>query len=374
MITNIHIQNFKSLADISISLSNLNVITGINGMGKSSLIQTLLLLRQSYLHDGFRRGVYLNGNLTDKLGQFSDIMYRNAKNDIILFQIEESEKTLAWHFKKTDIDDMLQGVIPDVTSIKSSLFSESKCQYISAGRVTPSSIFRKSDWELKYKQFGKDGEYAIQYISEKGEEQSPLFTDTLNNEPLHLTGQVNYWLKRITPNVALDIRRKSSKEYDLYYKFFAHEEGFVSYSAINSAFGLTFALPIITSLLAAEKGDLLILENPESDLHPQAQSLIGQLMARAAAAGVQIIVETHSDHILNGICVAIHKGLLNNELAKVYYFHKQANEQHTTAYQVPIKENGQRNIKALRLAGIEGFFDQANKDLETILGFHKQNT
>lgn len=367
MITNIHIQNFKSLADISIPLSNLNVITGINGMGKSSFIQVLLLLRQSYLRDGFRKGVYLNEELTDNLGKFSDIRYRHAKNYSIIFGIEEDAKLLEWHFKKTDIDDMLQGVIPDVTVIESALFSESKCQYISAGRVTPNSTFRKSDWELKYKQFGKDGEYAIQYLYEKGKAQSPLFSDALNNEPLDLMGQVNYWLKQITPNVALDIRPKSSTEYGLYYQFFAQKEGFVSYSATNSAFGLTFALPIITAILAAEKGDLLILENPESDLHPQAQSLIGQLMARAAAAGVQIIVETHSDHILNGICVAIHKGLLNNELAKVYYFHKQANEQHTTAYEVPIKHNGRIDDKPLRISGIHGFFDQLDKDLETIL-------
>ncbi len=369
MISNIHIQHFKSLAEVSIQLSNLNVITGMNGMGKSSLIQVLLLLRQAYLRDSFAKGVYLNGNLTDKLGRFSEVIYRNATNDTILFGLTEDEKTLTWTFEKTDIEDMLQGTIPNVTDVNNSLFSEKKCQYISAGRITPNSIFSKSDWELKYKQFGKDGEFAIQYLMEKGTSPA-LFADALHtdtNEPLPLIEQVSYWLSKITPNVSLDIRRKSNKEYDLYYKFFAQKEGFVSYSATNSAFGLTFSLPIIAALLAAEKGDLLILENPESDLHPQAQSMIGQLIARAAAAGVQIIVETHSDHILNGICVAIHNQQLSHELAKVYYFHKPENVQHTTTYDVPIKANGRLDEKYLRIVGIHGFFDQLDKDLETIL-------
>ena len=370
MITKLHIQNFKSLSNISLSLKNLNVITGMNGMGKSTLIQTMLLLRQAYLPNGIGRGIPLKGILTGNLGGFNDVLFRNSQDDKITFKIEISGNEYIWEFEKGEIDDMLIGNTPLMIDKNISLFCDNKFQYISAGRITPNSSFSKSGEALAYKQFGSNGEYAIQYLFEKGTDEFALFSDdkdSYTGEALPLINQVNYWLKFISPNVSLDIKPKSNTEYELRYQIPNAENGFVSYSAINSAFGLTFALPIITAILASKPGDLLILENPESDLHPSAQSIIGKLMARAANAGVQIIVETHSDHILNGICVAINEGHINNELAKFYYFHKKFNEFHTTCYDISIKENGRIDDRNLREIGIGGFFDQASKDLETIL-------
>ena len=374
MITKLHIQNFKSLSDISLSLKDLNVITGVNGMGKSTFIQTLLLLRQAYLPNGIGRGIPLKGILTGNLGGFNDVLFRNAQSDKIIFQMECFGNEYIWEFEKGEIEDMLIGKIPLMIDKNISLFCDNKFQYISAGRITPSSSFSKSGESLIYKQFGINGEYAIQYLFEKGTEEFALFSDENfidqhdgKIKPLPLINQVNYWLKFISPNVSLDIRPKSSTEYELRYQFVNGDKGFASYSAINSAFGLTFALPIITAILASKPGDLLILENPESDLHPKAQSIIGQLMARAATAGVQIIVETHSDHILNGICVAINKRQLKYDHTKFYYFNKKDNELNTTKYEVEIKSNGRMDDRNLRELGIAGFFDQAHKDLETIL-------
>jgi predicted ATPase len=370
MITNIKINNFKSLSDISLSFKNLNVLTGINGMGKSTLIQVLLLLRQSYVPHGIGRGINLKGVLTGNLGGFSDVLYRNAQKDDIIFNIETDGIQYVWEIEKGPIDDLLQGKFPQRIDSNIPLFCDNKFQYISAGRITPTSVFTKSGEALAYKQFGINGEFAIQYLFEKGTEEFALFSDAYDQhtlEPLPLINQVDHWLKFIAPNVSLDIRSKSSKEYDLQYQFLNGEKGFMSFSAANSAFGLTFSLPIITSILASKPGDLLIMENPESDLHPHAQSIIGQLMARAASAGVQIIVETHSDHILNGICVAIHKGLLKNELTKFYYFNKKENETQSKIYDVEIKSNGRIDDRHLREIGVEGFYDQSNKDLETLL-------
>ncbi len=54
MITQLKIKNFKSLQNVTLDCKNLNILTGINGMGKSSIIQVLLLLRQSYLKEYFK--------------------------------------------------------------------------------------------------------------------------------------------------------------------------------------------------------------------------------------------------------------------------------------------------------------------------------
>lgn len=369
MITNIKITNFKSLSNISLSFKNLNILTGINGMGKSTLIQVLLLLRQSYIPNGLGRGIYLKGTLTGNLGGFNDVLFRSAHEDNITFNIESDGAEYIWKFNKGPIDDILQGTFPQEINMNISLFCENRFQYICAGRITPNSSFSKSGEALAYKQFGINGEYAIQYLFEKGNDDAIIsdFKDEDTGKSLPLINQVNYWLKRITPNVDLDIILKSSTEYELRYKFLNEDNVVASYSAINSAFGLTFSLPIIAALLAAQPGDLIILENPENDLHPQAQSMIGQLIAKVASAGVQIFVETHSDHLLNGICVAIHKGLLKNELTKLYYFHKKDEEPQSQIYNVEIKSNGRIDDRNLRENKIEGFYDQSNKDLETLL-------
>src|SRR5262249_29200794 len=72
----------------------------------------------------------------------------------------------------------------------------------------------------------------------------------------------------------------------------------------NMGFGLSYALPILVAGLLAPVGGLLIVENPEAHLHPAGQSKLGRFLARVAGGGVQIIVETHSDHVLNGIRLA----------------------------------------------------------------------
>ena len=89
---------------------------------------------------------------------------------------------------------------------------------------------------------------------------------------------------------------------------------------IHTGFGLTQVLPIVTAVLSAERGGLLLLENPEVHLHPAGQAAMGEFLAEAAAAGVQVLVETHSDHVLNGIRRAVKKGLLPAEDAALHFF------------------------------------------------------
>lgn len=94
-----------------------------------------------------------------------------------------------------------------------------------------------------------------------------------------------------------------------------------STNAINMGFGVSYVLPVVVALLKARKGELLILENPEAHIHPKGQRKIGELIARAAANGVQIIVETHSDHILNGIRLAVKYGQIQPGQVGLNYFY-----------------------------------------------------
>jgi predicted ATPase len=381
MIKNIKIRNFKSLKDINLIFRNLNIITGINGVGKSSLIQSILLLRQSYLKNQITNGISLEGELTGNLGSVIDIINRQSNSEEIEISINDCK---CLFFTKDRLDETLLKGEYDFEIMKDNpIFSPDKFQYISASRISPESQFKKNTYGIENKQFGKSGEFVVSYISEVGKKNfekdfnsryKPLISMVHgeNDEILPLENQINYWLNSVAENVRLNIQKTTSTKYELNYEFY-NGESWDSHSASNSAFGLTYSLPIIASLLAATPGDIVILENPESDLHPQAQSKLGELIARCAKEGIQVIIETHSDHILNGIRLAISNepSLISNEDVKIFYFYKETNDTFTSFIDVKIDEHGKMPIKELRANGITGFFDQIDNDYKKM--FANQN-
>jgi predicted ATPase len=124
----------------------------------------------------------------------------------------------------------------------------------------------------------------------------------------------------------------------------------------------------VTALLSSQPGSLLLLENPEAHLHPQGQVKMGELMARAANAGVQIICETHSDHILNGIRLAS-KGV--PETAKIdpanvalHFFQRSKEVINKPSVEIltpELDEEGRLDFWP------EGFFDEWGKSLDKLL-------
>jgi len=64
------------------------------------------------------------------------------------------------------------------------------------------------------------------------------------------------------------------------------------------------------AVLTLAPGSLLLVEHPETGLHAKAQVKLGELFSLAASAGIQVILETHSDHLFNGIRQGVHDGKL----------------------------------------------------------------
>jgi len=89
---------------------------------------------------------------------------------------------------------------------------------------------------------------------------------------------------------------------------------------IHVGFGLTQVFPILVAVLSAPPGDILLIENPEVHLHPAGQALMGQFLADVARAGVQVILETHSDHVLNGIRRPVKAERLAAERVAIHFF------------------------------------------------------
>lgn len=165
MIRQIKADNFKCFEHIDIECSNLNLLSGINSMGKSTLIQTLLLLRQSYEQNALEKGIYLNGKYTN-LGIGKDVLYTDAAENKISISIEDEENALYTEYKYNGSADFLSLTAKiQMEDLKSMNLFGGGFHYIAADRLGPQSSYEKSYYEVwENKQVGNHGEYAVHYL------------------------------------------------------------------------------------------------------------------------------------------------------------------------------------------------------------------
>ena len=348
MISRIEIKNFKAFKEAAVDLGNLNLFTGINGMGKSSFIQSLLVLRQSQLDRQMPERLVLTHDKYVKLGKSQDVlnMYANEEDDTINIHLETTiSGTIHIEAMPLQNKTSLQinsNFLPKVwKSVESESLFNNDFQYLYAEREAPSDNFPvNQDAVERLRSLGNKGQYTAHFIAtyQANSVKLPSLIDT--NQVNTLAAQIDVWLAKITKGVHL-----TSDLYEdlgiarLSYQFADGDADFTpKFSPVNVGFGFTYALPVVTALLAAKPGDLIIIENPESHLHPRGQALIGEMLSLAAQDGVQLIIETHSDHVLNGIRVAakhyhdaeendrIGKGIDCNKV-KIFFFERQPHEE-----------------------------------------------
>ena len=115
MITRVQVSNFKAFRDQQFDLAPLTLLAGLNGSGKSSLLQSLLILRQSAdlgLLDQGRVG--LNGGLVH-LGNAQDALFESADEDRIAIALEfDKTKNLEWSLGFSSRDDRTAMVLGDL--------------------------------------------------------------------------------------------------------------------------------------------------------------------------------------------------------------------------------------------------------------------
>ncbi len=343
MITHLSIQNFKSLRKLNLDLKPLNLLMGLNGMGKSSLLQALLILRQSRdLHVGL---VNLNDYMV-QLGEGRDAMYQYGKDDFIRIAFTEDGKNeLSWTMAYVpEAQELLADNAYSFNSLLDySLFS-TNFQYLQAERSAPQDEYRMSSSEVgRDGQIGIDGEYAIHYLNQFGtNEVWSVLHHPAAKSPL-LLAQVDAWMGEISPGIKFNTSKIQGLNKIVLDVQFEAAGGFTNrFRPKNVGFGLTYVLPVVVALLSTRPGRLIIIENPESHVHPRGQAEMGKLIALSAAAGAQLIIETHSDHVLNGIRVAVKDGLVLSQDVGLYYFEKRntAEEQFTRATTINIDSNG----------------------------------
>ena len=177
---------------------------------------------------------------------------------------------------------------------------------------------------------------------------------------LRLGDNVSAWMSYIMgTKITAKVEKVNSEDLRLTYTMgdVAKENVF---SPLNSAFGYSYLLPIVTAVLTAKKNGGVLLENPEAHLHPAAQFRLGVFLAMASEQGIQLVVETHSDHLLNGIRVAAKEKKISSDNVAILYF--SVRDGVHDAQRIVLNEDGELDRWP------QGFFDEWEKALDTLIG------
>ena len=368
MITNYNIHNFKNHKDTSLSLGHLNIFTGLNGMGKSSVIQSMLLLRDSFAKDSSLSTLYLD---TDSVavGYSFDLVNCNIEEeqDILKLGIVEEEHKFNFTYQYVvGNEDVLSAVeeseVVNSNALKRcSLFTDN-FQYLSAFRTGPQSIYTSSSIVDRHRQMSQKlgmGEYAVYFLHKYQNEDIPIpdlmFPESTSRS---LYDQTEMWMTQISKGIKFKLNQ-NGKNVELNFGYERAGRPTVYHSAMNTGYGVSYILSVIVSVLSARPGSLIIIENPESHIHPSGQAALMRMIAIAASRGVQFIIETHSDHIVNGALVNSKKGVVDKEDVKIYFFDVDENL-NATPILLKIEECGRIQEAPL------GFFDQMDADTEVL--------
>jgi len=362
MINRIRVENFKCFREQIFSLKGLTVLAGLNGTGKSSVIQSLLLLRQAgFCTDGTPGNLRWQGKLAD-VGSFDDAIYEGAARDMIELEVTfDSSNCVRKHVSRDNAGQLWQEDEGFADAEKTSLYRRSMF-YLGADRLGPQKTLpffgqgHDSGTPL-----GKQGEHVLWFLERYGNRivrPELLYPGSPKDT---LSFQTNAWLKVISPGAEVVI--ESMPKADLVRAGFSFSQrkdvSTNPFRATNVGFGLSYALPLIVAFLYATDDDLVIIENPEAHLHPGGQAKLAELAAKAAASGAQVILETHSDHILNGLRLAVREGILQPEQTAFHYFRRDGLD---VRVEMPvINQDGRMDIWP------DGFFDQHEKTLSALV-------
>ena len=93
---------------------------------------------------------------------------------------------------------------------------------------------------------------------------------------------------------------------------------------IDVGYGVSQTLPIITELLRSDAASVFLLQQPEVHLHPSAQAALGSLFCSIAGPDRQLVVETHSDYIIDRVRMDVRDGKtdLKPEDVSILYFER----------------------------------------------------
>jgi len=348
MLDLLDIKNFKCIEEQVFGLKPLTIVTGLNSTGKSTVIQSILLLSSVISNNSILQ------ELVKKYSSFNEVRnkYVNLKNislyikedyfdvGLTIFPKNESGLSMEYH---NSLD-------------WKSLEFEKNLFYISSNRIGQEDI-APYDENIR---FGTNGKYVFGYFEQN--KDKVIFNKLIKYDDLHtLDAQVSYWLNYI---LDIDLRVVTSKITNTYIKVTFNSDGLEDISPFNLGAGNSYLAKILIMGLSLKKNNIFIIENPEIHLHPKAQARLNDFFIMLVNAGIQIVVETHSEHFINKLRYNTYKDNILKDKSVIFY-KKSIRDKFEV---ININQNGHFvNEESNEINFPTGFFDSTLDELMEIM-------
>lgn len=370
MIKNIRLKNFKCFEHLSLPLSSLTLMTGFNAAGKSTVLQSLLLMVQALRSNDHASLINLNGSLV-QLGTPGEVIRENSDTGEVSIEVKTEGEDLCWTLgldsKSSDLKyrNFLKLITaPDnqnskiIKILKDTIF-------ISAVRQIGLESFPSPEQSPVMANVGIHGEYAPWFFQGYDDYEIPVNKRHPDaKQEVTLRRQYIAWAGSIFPGTEANAKRIGEWS-DLIELGLRVDQGEYRRPS-NIGYGISYVFPILISGLLAQPGQILIIDSPEAHLHPRGQSHMGRFLAHMAQAGVQVIVETHSDHLLNGVRLAVKEQVISPDKVGLHFFRNSD----------PVDGKGPARVVSPVLdshgaldSWPDGFFDQSDKDMASLMGW-----
>lgn len=372
------IKRFKCFESLQLRIENLTVLTGRNSVGKSTITQAIRLLREVSVSQTTPTQIHLNGS-GFQLGTHDEILNRNS--------IENRKESFEIGLSNT-ADEC------NLVSFEPAEISE-ECEYVQASPSDSAILRNNSSWNFTYlsaerygprlHQENADGHRATKVgVGIKGEFSAEVLannpTTRIDKQLIHpsltksarasnalLNSNLEKWMSSIVGEIRIRASRPPRLAMPML-EFSTFETGAEWKFPTNYGFGVSYTLPIILAGLLLEENGFLIVDTPEAHLHPAAQTAVAMFLAQVAACGRTVIVETHSDHIIDGFRLAVadpaHK--LTSDNCVFHYLDKSDNGT-IASHDLSPRPNGSLPKWP------NGFFDQMSANLRALAALNNKN-
>lgn len=384
MLDRVHLSNFKCFSELTLPLRPLTLLTGFNASGKSTALQPLLLMAQALRSADGGRDVALNGPLV-RLGTPGEVLRDDPGGKVRSLSVGAGAGRLDMNWTLGAEDRGAEGTLRlreisfsgggknvglegwrdlgELDALDRELFAKvGSVVYLSAVRAGAAETFPAPDAaNPATADVGVSGEFATWWFERRLDEEVPATRRHPREQGTTLRRQFNAWAAELFPGadanaqripktslLRLELRTRTTEDYR---------------RPAHTGYGLTYAFPILVALLLADEGQTVVIDSPEAHLHPSGQSAMGGILAKFAAAGVQIVVETHSDHLLNGVRRAASASVLAPGDVAIHFFRSQADDRGSRVTSIAVDATGALDDWPA------GFFDQADIDLTALAGW-----
>lgn len=380
MLTHLQLKNFKAWTDTGlVELKPVTMLLGTNSSGKSTLIQSLLLLRQTVqspdrtihlnlggdeLHDFFNFGDFdnvLTQGATPRQFQIRFDFHRpEVKGSVVagsfqcsygqtssgavevqsmrLWQADDRQITVVRREKgayslTVNAESQVRTKSRDLAPERSIALSAKALtalgtdgamvedMSLAVRRELESIIYlgplrRKPERDYVWNK-SKPGEVGV----DGHKAVDVLLASTLlrGDDKNEIADSVSYWLKRMKVAEKLEVRQigRSTR-----YEVVIHRDGVIA-NLRDVGIGISQVLPVLTVAFFAPPGSTVLLEEPEIHLHPLAQSILAELFVEVSKKRkVQFIVETHSEHLFRRMQTLVAKEKTRVDDCAMYFVEK----------------------------------------------------